>query len=127
MPIYILIENIKNSSMGFTSLMLPVILLTTILVTISNIKLLIKEGKTWKNALGVILGIFLCISTFLFITIGSAQNNPNNIYSIIKNAIPFLFSVCITYLECILIGTISIGIVAAKHKPKLNKDYINLE
>lgn len=124
MSLYILIMNIKNSSMGFSSFMLPVAILTTILLTISNIKLIIKEGKSWKNLLGVILGTFLCISTLLFITIGSVPTNSSNIFDIINNSIPFLFSVCITYLECILIGTVIIGLVSAKHTPKGNKDYI---
>ena len=124
MSFYLLIQEIKNVSMGFSSLMLPVAFLTTILLTISNVKLIIKEGKSWKNALGVILGGFLCVSTFLFIVFGSLPAKPHNIFDIVKDSIPFLISVCISYLECILIGTIIMGIISSKHTPKDKKDYI---
>ena len=124
MSFYLLIQEIKNISMEFSSLMLPVAFLTTILLTISNVELIIKEGKSWKNALGVILGGFLCISTFLFIVFGSLPAKPHNIFDIVKDSIPFLISVCISYLECILIGTIIMGIISSKHTPKDNKDYI---
>lgn len=124
MSLYLLLQEIKSSSMVFSSFMLPVAFLTTILLTISNVELIIKEGKSWKNALGVILGSFLCISTFLFIVIGSLPANHHNLFDIVKDSIPFLFSVCISYLECILIGTIIMGIISSKHTPKDNKDYI---
>ena len=124
MPFYIFIQNIKNSSMGFSTFMLPVALITTLLLTISNLRLIIKEGKSWKNALGVILGGFLCISTFLFIVFESSQNYLNNPLNIIKNSIPFLASVCVSYIECILIGTVIMGFIASKHTPKDIKDYI---
>ncbi len=124
MSLYILIQNIKSSSMGFSLFMLPVAFITTILLIISNLELIIKEGRSYKNILGMILGLFLCITTIIFITIGSAPTKTSNEFSIIYNLIPFLLSVCITYLECILIGTIVMAFVAAKHKPKENKDYI---
>lgn len=124
MSIYIFIQDIKTSSMMFSSFMLPIAIIITIILTISNIILVMREGKTWKNMLGVILGGFICLSTLLLIIYSSSFTNSKDFTSIIINGISFLISIGITYLECILFGTIIIGLISAKHIPKYDKDYI---
>ena len=112
--------------------LLPIALVLFIIVTISNIVLIKKEGKSITNILGLCLGIFLCISTML----------PEWIYRFImrtqivdvfnQNKIgPYAFelfetsvSLLVTYLECMLIGTIVIAIKSAKKKAVYDKDYI---
>ena len=54
--------------------LLPLTFITFILVTISNIKLIIKEGKSLKNLLGLLLGIFICILTLL----------PDKLYALLQ-------------------------------------------
>ena len=123
MPVYILVSFIKNSSMAFLVYMLPIAFITTVLLMMFSIELIIKEGKTWKNTLGVILGGFVCISTLALMIFTSLGNNVNDV-SGIMGIILFLFSVCIAYLECILLGTIIMGIISARHVPKFDKDFI---
>ena len=112
--------------------LLPIALVLFIIVTISNIVLIKKEGKSITNILGLCLGIFLCISTML----------PELIYRFImrtqivdifnQNKIgPYAFelfetsvSLLVTYLECMLIGTIVIAIKSVKKKVVYDKDYI---
>ena len=54
------------SSMNFVSFFLfPVVFVTFVLVTISNIYLIRKEGKSLKNLLGLFMGVFVCVLTFL--------------------------------------------------------------
>lgn len=91
----------------------------TILVTISNLKLLKKEGKRWTNMLGIILGGFFLLSSLFAVLVGSLYFY--NIYINIINDIIILF---ITYLECVFIGTCISGYISAKHIPKFDKDYI---
>lgn len=122
--LHLMITNIEESSAFFAVLMLPIALITSVLVTISNIQLLKKEGKSWTNILGVILGGAICIFTIIFITWGSATSNFKDIYTIIISSICYSGLIAIAYLECILIGTIILGIVSAKHIPKYDKDYI---
>ena len=43
----------------------PVVFIATILVTVSNIQLIRKEGRTWRNMLGLILGVILGIGCLL--------------------------------------------------------------
>lgn len=130
--LYLTITKIISSA-NFVSLFLfPIALITFILVTISNIRLIIKEGMSLRNLLGLFLGIVICLSTLLpdqlYMWLLKSQkfnifnlNGPGPyIYDFIESMIYFM----IAYLECILIGTIVIGIKSAKRKLDYNKDYI---
>ena len=77
-----LIETINKTISSISSLsilLFPISLITFILVTISNIELLRREGKSLRNLLGLFLGIFLCdsslFSSYLF---GMCLNWNNN-------------------------------------------------
>ena len=122
--LYNIISSIRDSSSMFSIIMLPVAIITSILVIISNMVLLKKEGKSWKNMLGVIMGGVLCIGTISFIIVGSSSTNINKMSTIVINIICYIFSISIAYLECILFGTIVLGIISARHIPKFDKDYI---
>ena len=58
-------QQMMYASRNFVNFTFPLVLVTTICVTISNIKLMRKEGVTWKNMLGTILGLALGIGAFL--------------------------------------------------------------
>lgn len=113
-------------------ILLPIALITFILVTISNIVLVIKEGKSLRNLLGVFLGIFLCIMTILpdrlYEIILRTQiiniHNLNSIGPYLYNYLETLIYLLIAYLECILLGTIIIAIKAVHKKVKYDKDYM---
>ena len=118
---------------GYLSIvLLPVALVTFILVTISNIRLIIKEGKSWKNLLGLFLGIFIIVLTLLpdrlyLILLKSQKVNIFNLNGpgpYIYNFVESLIYLSIAYLECILISTIVIAIKATRKKLKYNKDYM---
>ena len=129
-----LISTIKSilSIFSFTIILLPIAFVVSILVIISNISLIRKEGFGVRNILGIILGIALCFSSILpeimynmlysstWIDIHNQNGLGVYIYDIVESTI----YVSITYIECILIGTIIMGIKAAKHVPKFDKDCI---
>lgn len=120
------------ASLNFVLFTFPLVLITTICVTASNIKLMRKEGITWKNMLGTILGIALGIGAFLPYIIGDFIQRTNVIEVHYYRGIGRFFelfiestvSSIVAYLECILLGTIITGIKTAKHVPKFNKDFI---
>lgn len=129
------IENVESTISGFTIISLPIAFLTFIFVTITNIILMKKEGFTWKNMLGTILGIVICLLTITPELLNKMTFNE----TIMKyfdvhnekgtNLYIFKFivtSIClvVSYLECILLGTIALGVKAAKNEPKYDKDYI---
>ena len=117
---------------SFAIILLPITFIVSILVILSNVSLIRKEGFRLQNVLGIALGIFLCFSTILPDIIYRTlhfQNwldihNQNGINLYIYNLIETIIYISITYIECILIGTIIISIKSAKHIPKFDKDAI---
>lgn len=121
------------SSLSFVSIiLLPISLITFILVTISNINLIRKEGKSLRNLLGLFLGIFICILTILpdliyrlLLKLGKINIfNLNSAGPYIYNFLETLVYLTVTYLECILIATIIVAIKTIKKKVQMNKDYM---
>ena len=117
---------------SFAMVLLPVAFIVSLLVIVSNIVLIRKEGFNLTNILGLILGTGLCFSTMLpeimYQTLYSATwidiHNQNGIGLYFYNFVESSIYIAITYIECILIGTIIMGIKAAKHIPKLDKDVV---
>ena len=120
-------------SLSLVSIILfPFALITSLLVTISNIVLIRKEGRTLKNLLGLFLGIFICVFSLLpnFVYGILMKSQVVNIYNLngpgpyIYNFIESLVYLGITYLECILIGTIIVAIMSVKKRISYDKDYM---
>ena len=128
------VHTLLNSAALFSGLSLPIMLIVSISVTISNIHLVKMEGKSWRNMLGVILGVMFIVMTIVPSAIDAIlQGSYSGIIDVHNLNRPdyyiFLFlesivSMIITYLECLLIGTIVMGFRAASHIPSFDKDYI---
>ena len=121
-----------SSSQTFILLTFPVVIITTICVTVSNVQLIRKEGVSWRNLLAVFLGLFLGFGSVLFFFAGEFLqtttlidvHNERGIGRFVEIFIENGLSSVVTYFECILLGTIIIGIKAARNIPKFDKDYI---
>ena len=127
-----IVRSLLSSAESFSIFVFPVAFLLFIFVTVSSIQLMIREGVSWKNMLGVILGM-----QFLLLTVG-----PQIVSDILQQAVwidvhnekgwatyfsEFVLttsSIICTYLECLLVGTILIVVKAGKHMPQMNKDYL---
>ena len=110
----------------------PVVMIAFIMATVSNLKLIRREGRTWRNFLGFILGLFMIVASVLPLIISeylqrSTAIDVHNWKGTGRFVEMFVTNTCgilNDYFECILIATIVIGIKAAKHVPKFDKDYI---
>ena len=123
------IEGISHTSSIIALWLLPVAFIVSILVTISNIMLVKKEGLTLKNFLGVILGLIFCITPFLpellyNLLFNLDIHNENSIWLYIEEFAELSIYQTIAYLECVLIATIILAIKSKRHIPEFNKDYI---
>ena len=124
--------NQLSSFFSFSIVLLPIAFVVSILVIISNISLVRKEGFNIRNILGIILGVFLCFMTllpnFLYTLLYSATwidiHNQNGIGLYLYNFVEALINIISVYIECVLIGTIIMGIKAARHVPSFDKDAI---
>ncbi len=126
------VNNTIRLSSIFSIVLFPISLITFILVTISNIRLVFKEGKSFRNMLGVFLGIFLCLLPLIpdfaydklryipFIDIYNLNGPGPYIYNFLET----LVYSTVTYLECVLIATIIIALKSVKKKVDYDKDYI---
>ena len=121
-----------SSTQLFVVLTFPIVVITTVFVTISNITLIRKEGATWRNLLAVILGLVLGIGALLPTVIGTFLQGSTlidvhyerGVGRFVEMFIENGISAIVAYLECILIGTIITGIKAARYIPSFDKDYI---
>lgn len=106
----------------FMILIFPLAFILAILGAISNLILQKKEGRKFKNMLGMILGGCICLATVgTFILNAVFVGSANVIF------VEYLFSVIsmfISYLECVFFGICVLGIKSAKHIPKFDKDAI---
>lgn len=128
--------SVLGSFIGFLSsfamLTTPLALIMAVLTTISNFKLLAKEGRTWRNTLGIILGFLLCAATVTPLFISDFLQNTRLIDvhqwtgtgRFVGMLIENTAGIIVVYFECILAGSIILGFRAARHVPAFDKDYI---
>ncbi len=126
-------ETAMSAASLLALLAFPVAFVVSILVTISNIRLMRREGRTWRNMLGCALGLLLCLATIFpdclsyYLHWSQAAidvHRENGLWRHVFMAVENGILVMLTYLECILLGTIVLGFKAARRIPAFDKDYI---
>jgi Uncharacterized conserved protein len=127
-----MLESAKNVARTMAVVSFPLIAVTAIMVTVSNILLIRKEGRTWRNMLGCILGIFLGIlalmpeflNEFLQRSTWIDVHNYSGVGRFVAEFLDYTCGTMAAYLECILLGTIIVSVKAARRIPAFDKDYI---
>ena len=113
----------SNSAMSYIILSLPFILVFSIALCISNVVLIRKEGFYFGNILGILLS-FALVDGFLF------MYKVNYYFSGSQREVMFhelwtsVFSTAFLYFECMLTGTIAADLIAAKHIPERDRDFM---
>ena len=118
------------STIAFVAL--PFAFIVSVLVTASNIRLMRKEGRNWRNMLGFLLGLLVCLATlfpevlaeYLQRTTIVDVHNQGGVWLYIEMAVENGVLVAVSYLESILLATIILGIKAARKIPAFDKDYM---
>lgn len=129
------IESVRdalNSAGSFTYVLLPAAVVVSVLVALSNINLIRKEGLNFRNMLGLFAGVLLCAGSFFpdILDFILRYKTEINIYNEtapavhIERAVEAFVTAVIAYIECILLDTVIEGIKAAKHIPSFDRDYI---
>ena len=114
-------------SLTFISLVAtPVLLIFSVLITISNIGLIRKEGAHLSNALGILLSALLIIGLISILMLTFMTNyylSPGALITwvaITRGIVSSLFF----YFVCILFSTLLFCLLAGRHKPAYDKDYL---
>ncbi len=132
-------ENTISGMIGsgtYAMLSLPLVLVVSILVTISNIKLVRNEGKSIRNMLGLILGMVLSFGIIIPVQIGELLqtsswilpyidvHNMNGSALYIEVFLKQMSFTLVTYGELLLVSTIFFALRAARRIPSFDKDAI---
>ena len=125
-------RDVLNSAGSFTFVLLPPAVIISLLVALSNIDLMRKEGVNYRNMLGLFLGAVLCVGSFFpeILDYILRYKTNINIYKEtapavhIEKAVECIVTTVIAYIECVLLGTIVEAVRAARHTPAFDKDYI---
>lgn len=119
-----LLFSISRISHSFISVTAIPMLLFSLLLSISNIRLVRHEGFRPQNLLGVLLGFAVIIGIVLVHFFGrdlyEYSDGVKILVTVINSAVSFSFS----YLECLLVSTIVCAIVSTRYKLKEPVDYI---
>lgn len=114
---------ILSSANEFMFFSFPVIFLFSAALFISNISLIVHEGRRFVNLLGIILSILLVGgAVFIFIFNYSVAGS---VYEIIfHELINGVISMVYLYVECMLIGTVIANILAVRRKISPDVDFV---
>jgi uncharacterized SAM-binding protein YcdF (DUF218 family) len=126
------VNSVLNSAAGIAYVAFPIAFIVSVLVAVSNIRLMKKEGRNWKNMLGLILGLLVCIGT-IFPPVLSEFLQRTTIVDVhyergfalyAEMAATNIILVIVSYLECVLCASVILSVKAAKKNPAFDKDYI---
>lgn len=99
----------------------PLMLVFSVLVSISNIELMRREGVRPINSLGIAVGAVMTAALLILTLITNSNMDGHlKLLSIISSVGGSLY----LFFESILISSIFCGIHASRFTPKYNKDYI---
>ena len=118
--------NTINSFSYFAFFILPLIAIIAFYSIFTNIFLIIKEGVSFQNLLGIFFGIFIIFgalaSQVTFEIIDHFELLNSKVF--IKKFIDVGLNSVLCYFYCLTLATLYVNIIAANHKPNLDKDFV---
>ncbi|MBR4744302.1 MAG: YdcF family protein [Oscillospiraceae bacterium] len=123
---------IMNATGTFSSLLLPLAFVSFVLVTLSNLQLMRREGRNWRNLLGCFLGVFVCLATvfpyvlsdYLYWHSPLDFHRETSVAMHAEMAFEAIVFTGVAYLECILAATVILAVKAARHTPPFDREYV---
>ena len=119
-------NNTIRSFSYFAMLTLPCIIILSIYAIITNIVLIKKEGFKTRNLLGIFLGFFALIGLFgsqgIYIITSKLFVSEQQI--IFKRFIDVFINATLSYFYTLIIATLYCNVIASKHIPEYNQDFI---
>lgn len=107
----------------FMILSSPVVLFLSVMLFISNISLLRHEGRRLSNFLGIILAVIMVAAeAVLFFVDYSVMGSFGQV--LVHGILVSVGSSLYLYFECMVIGSCIANLIAIKHRPDPDKDFI---
>lgn len=117
--LHILLDSAKNF-MYYSS---PFLLVFSLALCVSNISLIRHEGRRLVNILGIFLSFLLVAGLVLLFTFDHYASG-SRLQVMLHDLAANLFAAVYLYFECMLIGAIVADVIAARHEPDLDKDFL---
>ena len=117
-------RTIQQMGIDFMLLSAPFILIFSIALSISNLSLIRHEGFRVQNVLGIAISCCMILGAIIGIVLYNRNIQTGVIEESLYDAFVSIYSSLYCLGECFLIGSVICGILAAKHEPALDKDYI---
>lgn len=114
---------LAGSGRNYILLSFPFILIFSAALCVSNISLIRHEGKRLVNILGIVLAFLLVGGVLLLCWFDFAVSGSRR-QVMLHDLVANLFSAVYLYFECMLIGAIAADIIAARHEPEPDRDYL---
>ena len=102
---------------------MPFLLIFSIALVVSNLSLIRHEGFRPVNVLGIVLAFLLMGGeALIFVLDFSVSGSQSEVmwHDMMTNLLAAFY----LYFECMMLGTILAGAIAARYEPEKNKDYI---
>ncbi len=117
--LYTLLHSAKN----YMLLTMPVLLVFSVLLFVSNVSLIRHEGLRFVNVLGMILAFLLIAGAALVavLDLSSAIRGEGNL---LENMAVNLLAALYLYFECMILGAVIADLIAARYVPERDKDYL---
>lgn len=117
-------STINRASVKFMELSMPLMFLFTLVMTVSNLVLLRREGKNPQNMLGLLVSVLLIAGELLGLHLFTRNYSGSEWMVRVQSALENTYATVFVYFECMLIGAIVCGIRAAGYHPAHDKDFI---
>ena len=116
-----LIDWMVSSTATYILLTFPFIVAFSVFLTVSNVFLIRREGKRVVNILGIVFSLLLTGGAMLIVYLNiSLPNRAGVAWHMVINVLASVYF----YLECMLVGAIAAGLIAAGYKPEPDKDFM---
>lgn len=115
---------LKNAGYSLTIYSLPLMAVFAVSLTVSNIALIKREGKSFVNVLGLIMSVLIIggyvFSFFLDRLFFSGSERQMRIY----NTLFCIYYTAFAYFEMMLVSASLCGMIAARKKPAPDKTHV---
>lgn len=125
---FYLLSDLTSEAGGVLLLTFIPAALFAIFLLVANIVLLVKEGVSLKNVLGILLGMFLVLGTIGMFNTYSFLDRLMNVHSYagycFSLAIENIWAIICVYIQSLMAATIYASAKAMRHAPKGAREYV---
>lgn len=115
---------LSGAGFNFMMVTLPALAVFAVAMIVSNIALLFHEQARLKNLLGLLVGLTLLAGEALAIYLQSRNLFRSPRAFRMQIVAQDVYCTVFAYFECMLIGAAACGLLAAKHVPSPDRDFI---